>query len=36
MDRLDGTKENETNAILAVNKTIKYPVIGTDKVQAAW
>jgi hypothetical protein len=36
MDRLEGTKENETNAILAVNKTTKYPVTSTGKVQVAW
>lgn len=36
MDRLEATKENETNAILAVNKTTKYPVRSTGKVQAAW
>lgn len=36
MERLEGTKENETNTILAVNKTTKYPVTGTGKVQVAW
>jgi len=36
MERLEGTKENETNAILAVNTTTKYPVTSTGKVQAAW